>query len=778
MDSPQHIGDTTANSISSQLYGTHLHRTTPGVATASAVPKHAPPKVCSAVYSGQKFLQLTVPLVAGDSARKGNGHTLSQSSVMVLRRVQDSYVNVSQMLQILVVLEHYTADQLGAFFRNEITSNTQYLPESSANSLPLFNDFSSHEVHQIRGLWIPFDKAISIAVKFDIYKLIKPLFLVDVHDFDKLPKSDSSVVAVSPPSPSKRVLADQGPDSFADSPTKKRKTTTNINGVQAPKLNFNILVSSNTNYPYTLPPLSFDDKHRGLIAEAKLVLNEIFKDAEKDNLSSEDVESRFHTIFEKCKAQGVPPSTILDVHLDNRGKTALHYAATLANEKLARSLIQLKICSPVRGDNKGESPLTATIQVTNAMQKGNFPDMLDAWLWPNLWLFDNKNQSFLHYLIQGASKNPKSSKFYLGKILEWVIASPQKKQHLDTLCNKVVNAQETQRGNTALHLAGENGLKWFVFLLLELDADVTLANNMGVRPNSFDCVNQVVDARKAFKNNPTSPATTAALLEALEADDDIDDYLVSLVHTGVEFWKKSIPFSHVGELEEQDDVVSKPNDKELTPTSEVSSSSLLSNKIFKSIQDLLSNTNEEYEKVIHSKKAEINNLNRELRDATIVTANNRLIAKNIASKMTQVDTMKLQMMNLNDKMQMLKRELGNVGDEDAFNPEWEVDTASLEKYDADEPFIIKGIYDKLVKGEEAQPTPDLIQSLPPSEVLRARLRAYEEVNSNLEKELENLVDYGELTAQFKKVVSSCTGVDINEVDELLDGLLEAVEGQQ
>ncbi|KAM9912269.1 hypothetical protein OXX69_002715, partial [Metschnikowia pulcherrima] len=54
----------------------------------------------------------------------------------------------------------------------------------------------------------------------------------------------------------------------------------------------------------------------------------------------------------------------------------------------------------------------------------------------------------------------------------------------------------------------------------------------------------------------------------------------------------------------------------------------------------------------------------------------------------------------------------------------------------------------------------------------------EEVNANLEKELESLVDYSALTAQFKKVVSSCTGVDINEVDELLDGLLEAVESQQ
>lgn len=773
MDSPQHIGDTTTNSIAHQLYGTHLQKTPVNSMNFGPSTKKTVPKVFLAVYSGQKFIQISVQLAAGRN-----------HDVCVLRRVQDSYVNVSQMLEILVVLEHYTAAQIGAFLRNEITTNSQYLPDASASSLPLFNDFSMHEVRQIRGLWIPFDKAILLAVKFDIYKLIKGLFLVDVHDFDTLPKLEipgpNAGLESDTNSPLKRMSNNDETDAFMDSPSKKRKTSA-VGGARHPlKLNVSLkkLVAGNTNYPYTLPPLSLDDKTRDLVAEAKILFHELFKSDEKDDFTKDDVETRFKAILDKCKYQNLPPSSVLDVSLDQRGKTALHYAATLACEKLAQSLLELKVCSPVRGDNKGESPLTATIQVTNAMVKGNFSNMLDSWLWPNLWLFDNNNQSFFHYLILLATKNPKSSRFYLGKIVEWIMASPDKKLHLETLCHKIVNAQESKSGNTALHLAGENGLKWYVYLLLELNADLSVANNMGMKPTSFDCVNQVIDARKLFKNNPVSAATTNALLEALEADGENDAYLVLLVHTGMEFWNKLLPFPELREPEEDDDLVINGNSKELTPTSEVFSSSLLSNKIFKSIQDLLSNTNEEYENVIHSKRAEINNLNKELRDATIVTANNRLIAKNIAGKMALVDTMKLQMMNINDKMQMLKKGLGSLGDEDVFNPEWEVDPSSFEKYDADEPFIIREIYDRLAKGEQVEPTAELMQSLPPLEVLRARLKAYEEVNSNLEKELENLVDYGELTAQFKKVVSSCTGVDINEVDELLDGLLEAVEGQQ
>ncbi|KAM9928949.1 hypothetical protein OXX59_001502 [Metschnikowia pulcherrima] len=754
MDSPQHIGDTTTSSIANQLYGTHLHK---HGSNPQLFQEESTPTVASAVYSGQKFIQLTTEIAAGKKGR-----------VTVLRRVQDSYVNVSQMLEILVVLGHYTPAQLDVFFRNEIITNTQYLPESGASSLPLFNDFSRHEVSQIRGLWVPFDKAISLAVKFDIYRLVKPLFLVDVHDFDTLPKA----VPFSPPA-SKRAIDDAETDALLDSPTKKRKTSQNGHAASKFGVDLRALVAANTNHPYTLPPLPFDETHRELIAEAKLLFNEIFKAEEIDDFSREDIKERFNAIFEKCAAQNLQPSAILDVPLDQRGKTALHYAATLACAKLAHIFIDLKICSPVRGDNKGESALVATLQVTNAMAKGNFSSMLDAWLWPGLWLFDSRNQSFLHYLVQSAGKNSKSSRFYLGKILEWIMASSEKKQHLDILCNKIVNAQETKSGNTALHIAGEQGLKWHVYLLLELNADASLSNGMGVKPTDFACVNQVADARKLFKSNTTSSAATTALLEALDSEDAQDEYLISLVHTGVEFWRKSIPFADIGVPED-----TSANGKELTPTSEVSSSSLLSNKIYKSIQDLLHNTNEEYERVIHAKKTEINSLNRQLRDATIVTANNRLIAKNIAAKMAQVDTMKLQTMNINDKMQMLKRELGSLGDEDAVNTDWDLDNHPIEKYDADEPFIIKEIFEKLVNGEEPESTPEVVSALPPSEVLRARLQAYEEVNANLEKELESLVDYSALTAQFKKVVSSCTGVDINEVDELLDGLLEAVESQQ
>lgn len=755
MDSPQNMGDTTANSISNQLGGTHLHRHKSATKVAAAAPGATPKSVTSALYSGQKFIQLDVAI--DDSAR----------TVAVLRRVQDSYVNVSQMLDILVLLSIFSSDQVEGFLANEVFSSTQYLPQGGLHHMPLYNDFRTHDVAQVRGLWIPFDKAVAMAVKFDLYDAVKRLFLVDVHDFDKLPKLEQT-----DPESLKRPGDDDLDAMVADSPSKKRRIV--AMAATSPMEVVRKAATANSNAPYTQPALTFAEKDVELVAEVKQVFSEIFKNDAKDTLTKAEVTTHFKRIFEKCPPHASNYVSLLDVPLDLLGKTALHYASTLASVNLVSSFIELTICSPVRGDNKGESPLISTVQVTNAMEKGNFVELLQDWLWPNLWLFDNKHNSVLHYLINLATKNYKSSKFYFDKILEWTISNPDKQNSLYAMCNKIINAQETQNGNSPLHLAGENELKWFVFILLELNADVNLPNNMGVKPLDFECVKQISELRENYHKNITSPTAVNTLLDALDCNTESDEYTIQLVKSALEFLLKVSQFSEVGELETIKK--SEPKEKELTPTSEVESSSLLLNKIFKSIQDLLGNTNEEYEKVIHQKKIEINNLNKELRDATIITANNRFISKKISERISLVDTMKLQMTNINDKIQMLKKDIaGKTEDEALFNND--IDDTTL-KFDADEPFIIRPIYEKIANNETVEATEEIMQVLPSTEILKARLQAYHEVNTNLQNELDNLLDYNALTAKFKKVVSFCTGVDINEVDELLDGLLEAVEGQQ
>lgn len=753
MESPQLASNTTTDSIASQLYGTHINRTP---ASTGVVVKGSSPTVSSALYAGQQFIQFSITLAGS-----------SEKQPLVLRRVEDSYVNVSQMLHILVWLKYFSSEQINAFINNDIVSNPQYLPELSRSIAPVFADLSNHELSQIRGIWVPYDRAVAIAVRFDLYKLLRKLFLVDVHDYDKLPKYDP---IPSPQEADERILD----DNLDESPKKKRKTSVSSNNAVKSRIQSMLesILASNTNSPSTLPPVAVDDCDHELISEAKANFSEIFKTDEKGShqYSADAIASRFAPLFQKCASSNINVSSVLDIHLDTLGRTALHYASTLASIHLVGSFIELKICSPIRGDNKGELALVAAIQVTNLMEKGNFAEMLSDWLWPNLWLFDEKHQSILHHLMLVAENNMKSARFYFAKILEWVVSSPDKNKNLQSLCNKIVNVKENREGNTALHLAGKGELKWFIFLLLELNADPELCNNAGVKPSDFDCVRQVAAIRTNYGQNSNSNLAVKALLEELGANNDADEYLLLLVLTGVEQLSKMGSHSAaVGEMEKLSDVGTETVIKQ-----ETEDFALSTTKILTSIQELLASTNLEFERVINAKKAEINSLNNELRDATILTANNRFVIKRVAEKINAIDSVKLQLANVNEKLQMLKAETSQT--EDGTHPK--EDDCEIESINADEPYIIRPIYDSLVNNEPVKPTTELMAALPSVKELRAQLAAYEELNSNLEKEAECLLDYSVLTSKFKKVVSFCTGVNVEEVDDLLDGLLEAVEGQK
>lgn len=667
MESPLQIGDITTNSILNRLDGTHI------LATTTAINQ--------ATYLGQLFIQLVV-------------HTNKQEFA-VLRRIEDSYVNATQLMTILVGLQILTSSQVDKFLSNEVLTNSQY-----QGTIKQYNDFRNHENPAIRGIWISYDKAVSLAVKFDIYELSKSLFLIDVHEYEELPKG-------------KRVFEEHETGSdILESPAKKLKTDK---------------VFKNTNFPFTLPPIEYEDED--LINDFKSRFGQVFKD-DNDKLSFEEIKKIFAPCFEEY-------NEFIDIPLDAKGQTALHFAATLASSTLVGSFVDLGLNSPIRGNIDGESPLVASVQVTNAMEKGNFTEILTNWLHPNLWLLDSKSQTIYHHLAIQSIKKAESVKFYTTKILEF-ITSNDRYLHDTT---KLINKQDDQ-GNTCLHLAVQNESKWLIKLFLLMKADPQIANKIGVKP--IDLV--IVKESQKFESN---------------------DQIFELLRTALEFFHDRLeinseipeidPIKHIKTIEK-----SKVN---------LDNNSTNSSSIFQSIQDLLSNTNNEYELILNTKREQILNLQKALHDSTIVTANNRYTLKSISEKLADLDNIKLQMANINDKLQSSKKEIPELKDSN-YNEE--------ENFDADEPFIIEPLFEKVLNNESLDElkTDEFVSQLQPSSILKARVDAYKQINQNLESELNTLLNYSELTSKFKKIVSICTGVDINEVDEYLDGLLEAVEVQQ
>ncbi len=72
-----------------------------------------------------------------------------------------------------------------------------------------------------------------------------------------------------------------------------------------------------------------------------------------------------------------------------------------------------------------------------------------------------------------------------------------------------------------------------------------------------------------------------------------------------------------------------------------------------------------------------------------------------------------------------------------------------------------------------------VSSLPPTKVLQARVSAYRRNNARLEAQAKDLASRSiELEEQLRKVVALCTGVEESRVDEMVAGLVAAVESER
>lgn len=74
---------------------------------------------------------------------------------------------------------------------------------------------------------------------------------------------------------------------------------------------------------------------------------------------------------------------------------------------------------------------------------------------------------------------------------------------------------------------------------------------------------------------------------------------------------------------------------------------------------------------------------------------------------------------------------------------------------------------------------DYLSSLPPTDVLLARVTAYKKNNAKLQAQAKSLKSRSsELESQLRKIVALCTGVCEESVDEMIGGLLAAVESER
>ncbi|KAL8957720.1 MAG: hypothetical protein Q9193_005083 [Seirophora villosa] len=422
----------------------------------------------------------------------------------------------------------------------------------------------------------------------------------------------------------------------------------------------------------------------------------------------------------------------LDIPIDKSAHTATHWAATLGRIKIVRALIS-KGASPYRVNGGGETALMRAAITTNNFDNHTFPEALKL-LGTSLEIRDGRGQTVLHHIAASSAIKGRgqATRYYLDSILLYVVgnSAPNSQQNsfdgshdanggkganlvnLGDFMTYVVNAQDLA-GDTALHCAAKIGNKAIVQQLLEVGADQSIANRLGLRPSDIPGVSG---------DQTDVPISSQAGGEDDDHANKVKEATREL-HESVKTCFEDMDKAYLAERRKKQ---------------------LLSDQILSQLRENVSQLTEEKRRlqVLEEKSEERKNLK------------------------TKVE-------NLRRANQSLRQNLGNrhdlptdveVGKADVG---LEVEASRLPALDPDSTPVD-------ISSAEHQ----YLESLPPTTVLQARAEAYRANNDGLGAQVKRLQGQSsDLEARLKQVVSHCTKVDIERVDELLPGLLAAVESE-
>ncbi|KAK1624468.1 hypothetical protein BDP81DRAFT_464618 [Colletotrichum phormii] len=427
----------------------------------------------------------------------------------------------------------------------------------------------------------------------------------------------------------------------------------------------------------------------------------------------------------------------LDMPIDQQSHTALHWAATLSRMSLLRALITAG-ASPFRVNASGETALVRACVVTNSMDLGQFPDLLDV-LGSTIEVRDSKGRSVLHHIAMTSAVKGRNaaSRYYLESLLEWVVRqgsnpngqlaangkgdsapassqsqpSSQPKMGIARFMSEIVNAQD-HAGDTALNIAARIGNRSIISQLLEVGADGEIANRAGLRPVDFGIGGEPADEASKIINGANGNATNG----------DVE--------------KNGLVSSELTK-ESSDDIVS-------------------------SITHLLTEASSTFQSEVKSKQAVIESLHTTLRTTSAQLGEAKRNLESMQATLRKQQLARQKVSNLShareEEQVRLTQEQNRAGRTNALSSSWETElSAALETAGTN--------------GEGGL--------LPSAATLQARLSAVSARRDVTRKMAGALKGRSkDLEVKYRRVVAMCTGEPEDQVDAVVDGLLRAVESEK
>ncbi|KAG6112426.1 hypothetical protein E4U31_000004 [Claviceps sp. LM219 group G6] len=421
----------------------------------------------------------------------------------------------------------------------------------------------------------------------------------------------------------------------------------------------------------------------------------------------------------------------LDMPIDPQSHTALHWAATLSRMSLLRALIAAG-ASPHRVNASGETALMRACLVTNSMDQGSFPELLEV-LGGTIESRDQKGRTVLHHIaVTSAVKGRNAaSRYYLESLLEWVVrqgsvpssqvngtAPPSNSQSASSpkmgiarFMSEIVNAQDSS-GDTALNIGARIGNRSIISQLLEVGADPNIANRVGLRPLDFG-----IGGENGDHKNKSDDASTD---------------------------KNGVAGSSQRTRESSDEIIA-------------------------SITHLLNETGAAFQQEMKGKQTSLDAMHATLRTTSTQLGEARRSVEQLTESVKKQQLARQKVANLahareNEQVRLVHEQ--SQSSQPNPSSSWETELSAM-----------------LEAAEESSTATDGGSSnkgiLPSASILRARLRAIEGRRDVTRKMVQALKSRSrDVEVKYRRVVALCTGVQESEVDAVVDGLLKAVESEQ
>lgn len=168
----------------------------------------------------------------------------------------------------------------------------------------------------------------------------------------------------------------------------------------------------------------------------------------------------------------IPHSIDLNRGLDNKGFTAMHWAAAMADVELVRELSVRGARIDPQSPSGGETPLIRSVLFTNNYDRQTMEPLIEI-LSPSINSIDYTGSTVFHHIANSTNARSRygCARYYLGAILDHL------KRNWPVHVVKNVLDRQDRNGDTPVLIAARNGARKCVRMMVELGANVSIPNN-------------------------------------------------------------------------------------------------------------------------------------------------------------------------------------------------------------------------------------------------------------------------------------------------------------